>query len=233
MQAIILAAGHGTRLGAAGKGLPKALLSIDGQSLLARQRSLISAAFPEIEAITVVVGFQADAVRQAGGPELRYVLNNAFATTNTATSLYLALGRDDQDALLLNGDVFCDKEAVKRARGLVNGAVCEFKPNVQAEEVQVKIDADGLVSEIGKDLDGCAEAVGIYRLSRHFNCEYLACYSCQDSTRYYEDVFNSMIALGGLGLEATSIGNGWAIEIDTPADLARAKMRTFQLKERR
>lgn len=232
MQAIILGAGRGSRLGAMSNGLPKVLLSIGGEYLLDRQRSLIAQAFPEIEAITVVVGFRVAEVQAVGGPTMRYVQNDAFMTTNTATSLYLALQLDDQDALLLNGDVFCDLGALRNARQLANGAVCEFKPRVDAEEIQVCLSDDGWVNQIGKDIGGCAEAVGIYRLSHDFLRRYRAHYTDLDAGRYYEDVFNRMITVERMRFEAVPLGAGRAIEIDTPADLARAELTALELKER-
>jgi choline kinase len=230
MQAIILAAGRGSRLGAAGNGLPKALLSIDGECLLNRQRMLLSTAFTEISVVTVVVGFRASEVQAAGGPELRYVLNDSFNTTNASASLYLALRQDDQDAVLLNGDVFCDLEALRQARCMSDGAVCEFKPAVDSEAVQVLLDENGRVGRIGKDIGGCAEAIGIYRLSRSFSHRYLADYTDRDTNRYFVDVFNSMISTHGLQFEAISLGAGRAIEIDTEADLVRAKMLAAELR---
>ena len=222
MQAIILGAGRGIRLGAANPGLPKPLLQIGGEVLLHRQLRLLNQVFPDLDATTVLVGYRADVVRSVGGNGLRYSFNPEFESTNTAFSLKLALETDPQDAILLNGDVFFDSSAIECVRSLCDGAACEFKANVEREEIQVIVDG-AQIREIGKDIGGAAEAVGIYRMSSSFIRSYLNEYRVEDSTAYYEDVFNRILAVGDVGFRAARLQSGCAIEIDTPADLAAAE----------
>jgi choline kinase len=223
MQAIILGAGRGQRMQAGSEGLPKVFLAPAGEPLLTRQVRLLKASFPALDAITVVVGFRADRVRELGGPELRYVENADFAATNTAASLFLALRHDQQDAVLLNGDVFFDGVALSRMSQALDGALCEFKPEVDPEEVQVILNDQGQVKRIGKDIGGVAEAVGIYRLSTALIEHYLSCYTMDDRSRYYEDVFNRLIEEATPPLEAVALADGLAMEIDTPQDLLRVQ----------
>ena len=107
-------------------------------------------------------------------------------------------------------------------RSVSDGAACEFKANVEREEIQVIVDGDQ-IRKIGKDIGGVAEAIGIYRMSSNFISGYLKEYRVEDRTAYYEDVFNRILAVGDVGFKAARLESGCAIEIDTPADLAAAE----------
>jgi CDP-glycerol glycerophosphotransferase len=221
MQAVILGAGRGRRLGDEGGFLPKPLLELDGRTVLDRQLATIREVFPEIDRYVVVVGFGADAMRQAGGDGLCYVVNDAFDTTNTAASLRLAFAASPEDTLLLNGDVLIDEAALAPMREPDSAALCELKPDVVDEEVQVRLDGDRIVG-IGKAIGGAGEAVGIYRLPAALAKSYLDAYDDADANTYYEDVLNRLLDEHGFFAVRLPAG-AVATEIDTPEDLARAR----------
>jgi choline kinase len=163
-------------------------------------------------------------VREATNHELVYVENSRYAETNTAASLYCALQADAREAILLNGDVYFDEAALRRASHTTLGAVCEFKEDVDPEEVQFLLASDGSVRGIGKDIGGAGEAVGIYRLSAAFISYYLRYYTTRDERRYYEDVFDRILRLEDVrNFETLHLDGAVAIEIDTPADLRRVR----------
>lgn len=222
-QAIILAAGLGTRLGGGNDYLPKTLLRLGGITLLERQVAAIRRVLGFTD-ITVVVGHEADKVREVGGPDLRYVVNEAYRDTNTADSLRRALEFDGSGALLLNGDVLFSDSALAALDGVESGGLCEYKPHVVDEEVQVHVDGDtGRITRIGKAIAGVAEAVGMYRLGPSLNAAYLAEYRGSDARSYYEDVVNRLLR-DGQDFQAVPLPAGAvATEIDTPEDLERAR----------
>jgi L-glutamine-phosphate cytidylyltransferase len=221
-QAIILAAGLGTRLGDGNDYLPKTLLRLGGITLLERQVAAIRRVL-RISAITVVVGHEADKVREVGGPDLRYVENEEYRNTNTADSLRRALEFDGSGALLLNGDVLFSDSALAALDGVESGGLCEYKPHVVDEEVQVHVDDAGRITRIGKAIAGVAEAVGMYRLGPSLNAAYLAEYRGSDARSYYEDVVNRLVG-NGHDFQAVPLPAGAvATEIDTPEDLERAR----------
>jgi choline kinase len=223
MQLIILGAGRGSRLGAANGGLPKPLLEVQGRTLLERQLALAEQVFPEIDHVSIVVGFRSDVVRESVPLGVHCVENPDFVRTNTAASVHVALSDRLTDSLLLNGDVFFDREALERAQALTNGAVCEFKDIVDPEEVQVTLGGNSEIQRIGKNIGGVAEAVGIYRLSASFATRFLQTYLPGDRACYYEDVFDRLL-LRGLGpFTAAGLEGAIAVEIDTPEDLERVE----------
>src|SRR5690348_14782141 len=103
MKAIILAAGKGLRLNGSSGGRPKCLIEIGGASLIERQ--IWSMRNIGISDVTVVVGFQADSVRDVCGGSVRYVFNDIFDRTNSLYSLWLAREAMAGGVVVLNSDV--------------------------------------------------------------------------------------------------------------------------------
>jgi choline kinase len=101
MRGIILAAGSGTRFN--GAIYPKCLAPFEDRALINIQLSTLRLC--GITDITVVVGFSADSVRLACGPQVRFVENTRFHETNSLYSLWLARQVLDQGFVVMNCDV--------------------------------------------------------------------------------------------------------------------------------
>lgn len=101
MRGIILAAGRGTRFN--GSVSPKCLAPFEDRALINIQLSTLRLC--GITDITVVVGFAADSVRLACGPQVRFVENTRFRETNSLYSLWLARQVLDQGFVVMNCDV--------------------------------------------------------------------------------------------------------------------------------
>jgi choline kinase len=103
MKAVILAAGKGSRLNGTAGDKPKCLVEADGVTLVERQIYTLRRA--GIDEIVVVVGYQADRVREACGPDVTYVENSRFAETNSLYSLWTARALLYEGFVVLNCDV--------------------------------------------------------------------------------------------------------------------------------
>jgi choline kinase len=103
MRGIILAAGKGSRLNGTAGESPKCLVKLGGETLVERQIRILSRA--GIDDIVVVVGCEADRVRQACGHELTYVENTRYAQTNSMYSLWMARPLLFEGFVVLNCDV--------------------------------------------------------------------------------------------------------------------------------
>jgi len=210
MQAIILAAGIGKRLGSFTEGLPKCLLKIGEKTILERQLESLSGLD-----IVMVVGYKADMLKGLN-PGLKYVYNPDYASTNTIHSLGLAL--NGKDTLVLNGDVVFDKKIISLL-DKPNCAAVEYK-NVHSEEIQVILKGKDEIVRIGKNISGQGEAVGIYRFSGRF-CEKLKRQiQKMERTIYYEDAVDKILPMD---FRAMDIGDLAAKEIDFKEDLETAR----------
>src|SRR5262249_41355451 len=87
-RAIILAAGNGTRMGRLTADRPKAMLDVDGQSIV--ERALDALAWCGIDDVTLVVGYQQERLRQHLGARVRFIENPRYRETNSLYSLWLA-----------------------------------------------------------------------------------------------------------------------------------------------
>ena len=104
MKAIILAAGSGTRLGHYTKEIPKALVDINGKSIIERQIELFKK--NGITEIFVVRGYKKEKFCMEG---ITFIDNEDFANTNQLASLVLAQNRISGNALILYGDLLFEQ----------------------------------------------------------------------------------------------------------------------------
>jgi choline kinase len=108
MRAVILAAGRGARLNGHGGDGPKALVRLGGMTLVERQiRTLREAG---VRDVTLVIGCEADRMRQHCGRSVRYIENPQFAQTNSLYSLWLARHELAGGAVILNCDVLFHRQ---------------------------------------------------------------------------------------------------------------------------
>ena len=223
MQAVILAAGMGTRLG---RPWPKPLTPLsDGRTIMQQQMDNLRAAFPDVR-ITTVVGFKLELILEAF-PDVSYVYNEAYDQTNTNRSLLKALRLSaDGGVLWMNGDVVFDPEVLERVKNLIaaeQSFICVNTAAVGEEEVKYTVDADGFVQYLSKTvIDALGESVGINYVSAADKprlIERLA--ECADLD-YFERGIELMIARDGVRVLPHDISDLFAVEVDFEEDLSRA-----------
>lgn len=107
---IISCAGMGTRLN---RGVPKALLDIDGKPLIIRQLELLE----DCSDVRVVVGYQAREVMDTVSSYRKDVLfayNPNYQTTGTAGSFLLAAASGREYCVALDGDLLVNPADMRR-----------------------------------------------------------------------------------------------------------------------
>ena len=109
MKAIIIAAGHGTRLGNHTKKTPKALLDINGKSILKRQTELLQA--NGITEIVVVTGPNQEKLLDK---KLKYVKDNFYENHEQLGSLMEARSFFNTELLILFSDVLFDNQILSK-----------------------------------------------------------------------------------------------------------------------
>ena len=119
MQAVMLAAGKGTRLGKYTKNNTKCILEVNGKTLL--ERTIDSLVKADIKDFILVLGYKKENVKKYIREKkldkkinIIYVYNADYNTTNNIYSLYLAkdyLLKDD--TILLESDIIYDEKIIK------------------------------------------------------------------------------------------------------------------------
>jgi choline kinase len=237
MIGLVLAAGAGRRLRPYTDALPKALVPVDGETTIL-DLILHNLAQVGLAEVAVVVGYAADAVRQRrAGLERRHrvtlelIANDHAEDWNNAYSLWLARDYFAAGALLVNGDtvhpVSVEKTLLSQRGPDLLLAVDDAKP-LGEEEMKVVFDPAGQLARIHKSLDPATahgEYIGaalIEPAAAASLAEALAATWRRDPGLYYEDGFQEYADRGGQ-VRAAPIGAVEWVEVDDPADLARAR----------
>ena len=225
-QVVILAAGMGSRLG---RSLPKPLTELsDGRTIMQQQMENIRHAFGNDAHITVVVGYKLEHIIEAF-PDVNFVYNEQYDTTNTSKSLMRALRASSTGGVLwMNGDVVFDPAALVRASELIvrdQSFVSVNTSSVSDEEVKYTTTAEGYIKELSKTVKGgLGEAVGINYISAKDKAVLLRQLTKVNDQDYFERGLELAIEQDGVLVEPVDISDLYAVEIDFAEDLERANL---------
>jgi choline kinase len=222
--AVILAAGMGTRLG---RPWPKPLTPLaDGRTIMRQQVDNLSTAFGDELRIMTVIGFKLELIIESF-PNNLYVYNEAYDQTNTNRSLLKALRLSGPGGVLwMNGDVVFDPRVLDRVKEYIErdeSIICVNTAAVGDEEVKYRVDADGFVNELSKQVvDALGEAVGInFVANKDKELLISGLEACEDSD-YFERGIEIMVDLHGSRVRPVDISDLFAVEVDFEEDLTRA-----------
>ena len=224
IQAVILAAGMGTRLG---RPFPKPLTPLsDGRTIMQQQMENLNAVFGDDLRISTVVGFKLDLILEAF-PDVNYIYNEAYDQTNTNRSLLKALRLSSAGGVLwMNGDVVFDPAVLRAVRphiGAEQSFSC-FNPGaVGEEEVKYTLDSNGLVAQLSKQVvDARGESVGINYVSAQDKATLITRLAECVESDYFERGIELAIEKDGMSVLPVDIGEMFAVEVDFEEDLDRA-----------
>lgn len=243
MIGMILAAGAGRRLRPYTDALPKALMTVDGDTTIL-DIALRNLAAVGIKQVVVVVGYAAEAVelRKASlerqhGVELSLVHNDRAEVWNNAYSLWTAREHMSDGVLLLNGDTVHPvsvEETLLSSRGPGVLLAVDSSKALAEEEMKVTVDHNGAVTRITKLMDPAVafgeyigatlvEAFAAPQLVRALETTWR-----RNPNLYYEDAFQELVDSGDLVMTAAiPQGTAW-VEVDNHADLAKAREIAWQ-----
>jgi choline kinase len=150
MQAVILAAGLGSRLKPLTGGKAKALVEVGDRPLILHQLEML--ADHGIGPTLVIAGYQADEVRRVVGERAEVLVNERFAETNSLYSLWLAREWVKGPFILLNCDLLFDPRILERLLE-ESGNVLAYDATSSRGREQTKVAIkERRVVDIGKDL---------------------------------------------------------------------------------
>lgn len=143
---VISCAGIGSRLGL---GLTKALVQINGRSLISWQLEL----FKNVEDLRIVVGFQAndiiDEVRKYRD-DVTFVFNHRYFETKTGASFFLGARHANENILEWDGDLLVHPDDVRMILETEGEFIC-YSDKTSDDAVFVKVDEQGNVLKFSRE----------------------------------------------------------------------------------
>lgn len=240
VQAVILAAGMGSRLGKYTENSTKCMVGVNGKSLL--ERIFDSVRNVGIKKVVIVTGYCADKLHAHAEDigkdlEITFINNDRYSTTNNIYSLFLASEyMVREDSILFESDLIFDTDIVSElVRCPEPNVVTVSKFENWMDGTVTTFDADNRVTafiEKSKfNWDNCSsyyKTVNIYKLSKEFFAKwylpFLKAYiqTCGNNA-YYEMVLKIIANINDSNLKVMDVtGRKW-YEIDTPQDLQVAE----------
>jgi len=212
-------------------------LKIGGQPILGLTMNHLLA--NQIHDVVIVTGFMANKIRSFvrnhfPRAQVTFVDNPRYSSTDNAFSLLLARPFvRDQQLLLLDADIVFPRDLLTRflsTRRKPNRLAVRVRGPHDAEEIKVRINRWDHVRQIGKHValqETYGESIGIGFFSiaaaaRLFQILEQRMKRPGGRHEFYEASFQEFIDEGNR-LWAEDISDFPAVEIDTPADLARAE----------
>ena len=219
MQAIILAAGMGKRLGEYTHDNTKCMLEVNGIKLIDRALSTLHEI--NVSRVIIVVGYKGQNVKDYVGTDYQgipivYVDNPVYDKTNNIYSLFLASDyMREEDTILLESDLIYEPAVVKRLLedDFPNIALVD-KYESWMDGTVVTIDEESrITSFIDKnrfkfeEIKSYYKTVNIYKFSKDFSSKYyvpfLTAYSTAlGNNEYYEQVLRVILHLHDAPLKA-------------------------------
>ena len=236
MQALILAAGMGRRLGEKTRNNTKCMIEVNGVKLIDRVLSQLKS--QNIDRVVIVAGYCRESLIAHVGDDyegipINWVINPIFDKTNNIYSL--ALAKDElvkDDTLLIESDLIFDDTMFEMILSdpYPNLALVA-KYETWMDGTMVRIDNDNnIVNFVPKkafnydEVDSYYKTVNIYKFSREFServyVPFLDAYCrVMGNNEYYEQVLRVITLLDGANLKALPVGNKRWYEIDDVQDL--------------
>lgn len=240
MQAIILAAGLGRRLGEFTRNNTKCMVEVNGVKIIDRMLAQLFAA--GLSRIVMVIGYEGDALRsyitgRYPDAPIEFVVNSVYDKTNNIYSLWLA--RDymiEEDTLLLESDlIFEDALLAKAILCETDNVALVAKYQTWMDGTMVTIDSDNnIVNFVPKkafrysNTDDYYKTVNIYKFSKSFIRDhylpFLEAYiKVLGENEYYEQVLRVITLIDSCDFKALPVSGLKWYEIDDVQDLRIAE----------
>lgn len=237
MQAIMLAAGKGSRLGKYTKNNTKCMLNVHGKTLL--ERAIDALLEANIKDFIIVLGYKGENVKKYIKEKeldkkinITYIDNNVYDITNNIYSLYLAkdyLVKDD--TILLESDLIYDTSIVKKiVDSKYESAALIAKYEEWMDGTVVTLNKDNTINSFVEkkdfnydEVNNYYKTVNIYKFSKEFSKRfyipflesYIKVYGNND---YYELVLKVISGLKEVKLHGLPLNNEPWYEIDDSQD---------------
>ena len=212
---------------------PKCLLEVGGKTLL--QRTVEAMVSVGVKEFLVVTGYRAEMIREHISllfPQFsfRFLDNVDYEHNNNIFSLWMSMQKlHGQEVLLMDSDILCDPEAVRRVARQDCAALAMQKHELGEEEMKIVVDEAGRIREISKTCsisEAVGESVGIEKMPPAYTealYQELRQMILEEGLIdiFYERAFERLIPQGHT-FKVVDTTDLFSYELDTPEDFARA-----------
>ena len=250
MQAVILAAGMGKRLGELTKGNTKCMIEVGGETLISRLLHQLDKHF--LSKIILVVGYQAQGLKDYLATvniqtPIEFVENKVYDQTNNIYSLYLAKDYlTVEDTLLFESDLIMEDAVITK---LIDHPYPDLalvdKYESWMDGTVVTLDDENRIQRFipnsqfkYEEIPSYYKTVNVYKFSQQFSANmyvpFLEAYcTALGKNEYYEQVLRVITMLDNSGMRALPLNGEQWYEIDDIQDLDIAESifmeRTYDL----
>ena len=236
MQAIILAAGMGKRLGELTQNNTKCMVKVNGVTLIDRLMTQLSEL--SLKKIIIVIGYQGEKLRSYLGEnylntKIEYIYNPIYDKTNNIYSLALAKeSLQEDDSLLIESDLIFDDSLFRK---IIDNPYPDItlvdKYESWMDGTMVTLDEENNIENfVSKkafkysDVHNYYKTVNIYKFSKEFSkhkyVPFLDAYcKALGHNEYYEQVLKVISRLDDTHLKALPLNGEKWYEIDDIQDL--------------
>ena len=240
-----MAAGLGSRLGKLGKNIPKGMITIFGKTLIERQIEIFHNC--GINDITIITGHNSEVIKY---PNVDYIKNPNYATTNMNESLFCAREKFDDSILVSYADIIFEQQIIEQIlkfRQDIGVAInLDWKKNYENRTMHTLSEAENVLIEnsnvvqLRKNITEClsnqkiGEFLGIMKLSKKGAAYILEKYlklknnhngvfhnSSSFQKSYLTDMLQEIV--DSKAIVYPIVTKGLWMEIDTAEDLKRAE----------
>lgn len=242
MQAIILAAGMGSRMGKYTRYNTKCMVEVNGTRLI--DRTIQQLLQLNVARIIIVIGYkgkelQKYLINEYPDINILFVNNAIFAETNNIYSLWLAKRYlEEDDTILLESDLIFDfsvLESIYKSKDDAVALVSKFEPWMNG--TMVNINKNKIITNfvpkkdfLPEGIDKYYKTVNIYKFSLSFSIhQYVpfldAFIKAVGKNEYYEEVLKVITFIDTVKIKAIPISGMYWYEIDNETDLINAKLK--------
>lgn len=234
MDALIMAAGRGSRLGGLTDERPKSLIDLGGISPLELQLEVLVAR--GTSRAIIVTGYRSDLIeaaatrRAAGRLQLEFVFNPFWSVTNVLGSAWFARDRLVDDLVYAHADTVFEPSILDDALASAADVALPIDlRDVEPEQMKAEV-VDGRVLHLSKELPverSAGEFIGIGVFRRPIMAALRQAITAEIESgaidAYFESAINRLIEREGVVAAAIDVNHRAWNEIDFAEDLERAR----------
>lgn len=152
MQAVIMAAGKGSRLGSLTAGKPKSFVEIKGHKLIEYNLKLLERF--GVGEIIIVTGYQSEAFEELfkNMKNIRFAYNPFYEMVNVLGSFYMGMDLIQDDFIYLHADTICDPSIFEKLVKMTSDVTLPVDYRACDDEAMKVKSRNGKITQITKKM---------------------------------------------------------------------------------